>query len=202
MGEAPFKPQIERPKPRLRIEFVAVLLLVMAAASVLLLVRMGDDITRQPIESHLHLEHCTPLDVEVYLAQSKLDPPDEVACYAVAGKIDRVRALLDQMPAEGRMVTVRAIFAIAHPIADAGDDASAGPIMLLVVDYDPSNYMAVFHAGMAEFALGHDDIARAQLARFLTMYTPKDVWRERAENALAAIAAHAPVSGRQAHFRE
>ena len=71
-----------------------------------------------------------------------------------------------------------------------------------VVELWPANYMAMFHAGMAEFAMGHDDVARERLERFLVMYSAEDVWRSRARRALADIAAHAPLDRREAHFPE
>jgi len=94
------------------------------------------------------------------------------------------------------------VFSVAHPIADAGDDRSAGPIMELVVEFWPDNYMAVFHAGMAEFALGDDARAKVALERFLTMYSRYDVWRQRAESALVGLERHQPLDQREAHFPE
>ena len=58
-------------------------------------------------------------------------------------------------------------------MADAGDDESAGPIMRLVVEYQPENYMALYHAGMSEYILGHTDLARTHLQRFLAIYHPR-----------------------------
>lgn len=130
-------------------------------------------------------------------------PSDErVTCFAVAGKIDRARTLLRSLPEADRNRAIGMVFSVAHPIADSGDDRSAGPIMELVAEFAPDNYMAVFHAGMAEFALGQDDAARVQLERFLAMYPTADVWRQRALNALAAIAANVPLERREAHFPE
>jgi hypothetical protein len=40
------------------------------------------------------------------------------------------------------------------------------------------------------------------LRRFLDMYQPHDVWRDRAEHALAGIEAHQPLTEREAHFAE
>jgi hypothetical protein len=127
---------------------------------------------------------------------------ERTTCLAVAGKTERARELLRMMNDAMRAQAISEVFNLAHPIADRGDDESAGPIMELVVEFWPDNYMAVFHAGMAEFALGHDDAARRQLDRFLAMYQVHDVWRARAEGALAAIAAHVELGKREAHFRE
>jgi hypothetical protein len=145
---------------------------------------------------------CTSLEVEETIRNPAMDDIDRVTCLAVAGKIDRARATLRALPASTQAEVVARVFAVAHPIADRGDDESAGPIMKLVVEFWPQNYMAVFHAGMSDFALGRDDTAKHLLEDFLQMYAPQDVWRARAERALAAIAAHAPLDQREAHFPE
>jgi hypothetical protein len=145
---------------------------------------------------------CTPLEVEQTVRSAAMNDIDRVTCLAVAGKIDRARIMLRAMPPDMQSRAIGHVFAVAHPIAARGDDASAGPIMWLVVEFWPQNYMAVFHAGMADFALGRDDAARTQLENFLQMYPPRDVWRARAERALAAIGAHAPLDQREAHFPE
>jgi hypothetical protein len=145
---------------------------------------------------------CNSLEVEEAIRNRKWDDIDRLTCLAVAGKIDRARAMLRALPASTQTEAIARVFAVAHPIADRGDDTSAGPIMKLVVEFWPQNYMAVFHAGMSDFALGRDHTAKQQLENFLQMYAPRDVWRVRAENALAAIAAHAPLDQREAHFPE
>jgi len=145
---------------------------------------------------------CTSLEVEQTIRSAVMDDVDRVTCLAVAGKIDRARVMLNAMPERRRSEAIGRVFAVAHPIADRGDDASAGPIMWLVVEFWPQNFMAVFHAGMSDFALGRDDTAKAQLENFLRMYAAQDVWRARAERALAAIATHAPLDQREAHFPE
>jgi hypothetical protein len=145
---------------------------------------------------------CTSLEVEQAIRNPKLDDSDRVTCLAVAGKISRARAMLRALPASTQAEAIARVFAVAHPIADRGDDTSAGPIMKLVVEFWPQNYMAVFHAAMSDFALGRDDTAKQLLERFLEMYAPQDVWRARANRALVAIAAHAPLDQREAHFPE
>ena len=199
MGETPsFQKQVSAAKPRLRLGFVVALLVVMAAGLVALLVRPAP--TRVVAQAASPM--CTPLDADTRIADPQMTEHDRVTCLAVAGKISAARTRLFAMPAAERSQAIQAVFNIAHPIADRGDDRSAGPIMALVVEVWPENYMAVFHAGMAEFALGHDTNARAQLERFLEMYPQKDVWRQRAEKALADIAANAPLDAREAHFPE
>jgi len=198
MGETPsFQKQVSAARPRLRLGFVVALLVVMAAGLVALLVRPG---STRVIEKRSPM--CTPLDADTRIADPQMTEHDRVTCLAVAGKINAARTRLFAMPTAERARAIQAVFDIAHPIADRGDDRSAGPIMALVVELWPENYMAVFHAGMAEFALGHDANARAQLERFLEMYKQSDVWRQRAEKALADIAANAPLDAREAHFPE
>src|SRR4051794_10176696 len=57
------------------------------------------------------------------------------ACYALAGKIDSARAIIDRLAGPERYQAAGIVFDIAHPVADAGDNRSAGPIMELVVSY-------------------------------------------------------------------
>lgn len=109
------------------------------------------------------------------------------ACFALAGKIDRARAVIDGLPAGDRSAAAGIVFAVGHPVADAGDDQSAGPIMRLVVEYQPGNYMALYHAGMSEYILGHTDLARTHLRRFLEIYQPEDGWRRNARTVLDRI---------------
>jgi hypothetical protein len=72
-------------------------------------------------------------------------------------------------------------------VADAGDDQSAGPIMRLVVTYQPQNYMALYHAGMSEYILGQKDLARTHLTQFLDLYHDADGWRSNALTVLHRI---------------
>jgi hypothetical protein len=132
--------------------------------------------------------------VEVDVRQQHLPPPAgtdgagyAAACYALAGKIDKARLTLDALPARERPRAAGIVFAVGHPVADAGDDASAGPIMRLVVEYQPDNYMALYHAGISEYMLGHFDYARTHLARFLELYRPEDGWRTNAREVLDRI---------------
>ena len=198
-----FKPQVQPPVPRTRPAFKIALIasLVFAAAAVWsLCTRRAAEVGER---ATLVLPRgCTALEAEEVIRASSMTPLERVTCLAVAGKIDHARMLLLAMTEAMRSHAIVQVFNLAHPIADRGDDASAGPIMALVVEFWPDNYMAVFHAGMAEFALGHDPLASAHLERFLTMYPSHDVWRMRAEQALAAIAAHLELDRRHAHFRE
>jgi len=198
-----FRPQVTKAKPRLRLGFVVALLLAMAAGvATLLYQRIGHDERRPAPAPGFAANGCTALAVTTTIKNPNMTEGQRAVCLAIAGRIDDARARLTAMWGEQRMQAINAVFTIAHPIADAGDDRSAGPIMELVVEFWPDNYMAVFHAGMAEYALGEDVRAQAQLQRFLTMYANQDVWRQRAQSALVGISAKTPLDQREAHFAE
>lgn len=132
---------------------------------------------------------CNAVEVEV---QQQANPAPSgtqgagysAACFALAGKIDRARATIDQLDTSDRPAAAGIVFEVGHPVADAGDDQSAGPIMRLVVEYQPQNYMALYHAGISESILGHSDIARTHLERFLEIYQAEDGWRSNAITVL------------------
>ena len=79
------------------------------------------------------------------------------------------------------------MFDLAHPVADAGDDVAAAPIMNLVLESWPNHYQALYHAGMSDFALGNRDRARTHLTEFLRLYTQDDGFRRNAKQALAKL---------------
>ncbi len=135
---------------------------------------------------------CNAVEVEVL--QRQIPPPAgtegagySAACYALAGKIDRARQIIDGLDPSDRRTAAGIVFNVGHPVADAGDDQAAGPIMRLVVDYTPENFMAVYHAGISEYMLGQHDLARTHLEQFLKMYQPEDGWRANARKVLGQI---------------
>jgi tetratricopeptide (TPR) repeat protein len=135
---------------------------------------------------------CNAVEVEV--RQQQLPAPQTVegagysaACYALAGKIDRAREVIDRLDGNDRSTAAGIVFTIGHPVADAGDDQSAGPIMRLVVTYQPQNYMALYHAGMSEYILGQKDLAKTHLTQFLDLYHDADGWRSNALTVLERI---------------
>jgi tetratricopeptide (TPR) repeat protein len=137
---------------------------------------------------------CNAVEVEV--RQQQLPPPGGVegagysaACYALAGKIERARTVIDALSAGDRAQAASIVFNIGHPVADAGDDQSAGPIMRLVVSYQPDNYMALYHAGMSEYILGQMDFARTHLRKFLDLYHEPDGYRNNAVEVLQRLGA-------------
>jgi tetratricopeptide (TPR) repeat protein len=142
--------------------------------------------------------NCNPVEVETFARTAPPPPTGEgraylAACFALAGKMERARATLDQLPAAARPSAAAVIFYVGHPVADAGDDRAAGPIMRLVLDYQPDNYMALYHAGMAEYALGETHEAVAHLRRFQQLYRAADGWSSNAQVVLERIAAGQPM---------
>jgi hypothetical protein len=134
--------------------------------------------------------------VEVQLAQAANPAPRSLegqgysaACYALGGKIDAARRVIDGLAADERYRAVGIVFDVAHPVADAGDDRSAGPIMELVIEYWPNHYMALYHAGMSEFALGEAELARKNLTAFLSYYHENDGWTRSARETLERLGA-------------
>ncbi len=109
------------------------------------------------------------------------------ACYGLAGKIDSARAAIERLPVRERSLAAGIVFNVGHPVADAGDDKSAGPMMALVIEYQPDNYMALYHAGMSEYVLGQPAAARSHLRRFLELYRSEDGWRSNALQTLERL---------------
>jgi tetratricopeptide (TPR) repeat protein len=135
---------------------------------------------------------CNPVEVET---QVRFAPPPAgfegaaygAGCYALAGKIDKARELIMALGSGEQRQAANIVFDLAHPVADAGDDKSAGPIMAMVVEFTPDNYMALYHAGASEYALGQPDLARKHLERFLELYRQNDGWRSNATTMLARL---------------
>ena len=134
-------------------------------------------------------QYCNPVEVNV---RDRFSPPPatsegagySAACFALAGKIDRARAIIEGIQPSDRASAARVLFDVAHPVADAGDDRASGPMMQLVLEYWPNNYMALYHAGMSEFALGQRMFAVKHLRAFLAMYTVNDGFTQNARRAL------------------
>jgi tetratricopeptide (TPR) repeat protein len=136
--------------------------------------------------------YCNAVEVELAQRQHPAPPSLEgqgfsAACYALGGKLDAARTVIDRLEGADRSRAAGIVFDVAHPVADAGDDRSAGPIMELVVDYWPNHYMALYHAGMAEFALGQSALAKQNLRAFLSYYHENDGWTRNARETLARL---------------
>ena len=140
----------------------------------------------------IHRAHCNAVEAITLLALH--DPGhglraagQRAACLAIAGKIDAARRVIAGLPRRDQNAVVNQVFLVAHPVADAGDDVSAGPVMELVLEFQPDQYMALYHAGMAGAIAGDDDRARQHLTRFLTVYRSRDGWTQSAQRALRSL---------------
>jgi serine/threonine protein kinase len=135
---------------------------------------------------------CNPVYVSQFITRN---PPVSgwqgsgyaAGCWALAGKIDEARSLLDRLPPAQRWRAAGIVFDLAHPVADAGDDVAAAAIMNLVLESWPNHYMALYHAGMSDFVLGNRDRARKHLNEFLQLYAVEDGFRRNAKDALAKL---------------
>jgi hypothetical protein len=136
--------------------------------------------------------YCNPVELHVVVRDTPAPATVEgqgflAACYALAGRIDDARRVIDALPKDSRANAAGIVFNVGHPVADAGDDRAAGPIMELVIDYWPDHYMALYHAGMAEYMLGQHALARKNLKAFLEIYRAGDGWVSNAREVLARI---------------
>ena len=135
---------------------------------------------------------CNPVEVDTRI---RFAPPPAggegaaygAGCLALAGKIERARSMLLELPPGARQSAANIVFELAHPVADAGDDRAAGPIMELVVEFAPGNSMALYHAGASGYALGHAASARRNLTRFLEIYQQADGWTSNARQMLGRL---------------
>ena len=138
-------------------------------------------------------QFCNPVDVE---SRMRLEPPPQhprspmyqAACFALAGRIDRAREVIERLPPSVHDEAAGIVFEAGHPAADAGDDVAAGPLMELVVEFWPNHYMALYHAGASRYELGEYEPARRYLERFMTEYATEDGWRSSAREMLGRIA--------------
>ena len=142
--------------------------------------------------------------VEVRVLQRQTAPPATTAgagyyaaCFALAGQIDDARRIIDGLTPNERYRAAGIVFDVGHPVADAGDDRSAAPIMELVIDYWPNHYMALYHAGMAEYMLGQRDLATKNLTAFLRLYHENDGWRANGITVLERLRSETPADLRR-----
>ena len=134
-------------------------------------------------------QHCNPVEVETYMRWQPAPPaPDgdmyKAACFALAGRIERAREVIQSLPPGLRYQAAGVVFGAGHPAADAGDDIAAGPLMELVVEYWPNHYMALYHAGAARYEIGDYAEADDYLKRFLQEYKADDFWTRNARSML------------------
>src|SRR5688500_3530226 len=145
-------------------------------------------------------QYCNPVEVDV---RTRFTPPPSTtdgagyaaACFALAGKIDRARGIIEGMPPGDRFGAANVVFNVAHPAADAGDDRASGEMMELVIQFWPTHYMARYHAGMSAYVLGRPAVAEKHLRSFLQMYNADDGFTSQARQALEKIAASGASAG-------
>ena len=137
-------------------------------------------------------QYCNSVEVEMTLRNNPAPEGRDgvaftAACLALAGRIEGARNAILSLPPADRGHAAAVVFDMAHPVADAGDDLSAGPIMGLVVEFWPSHYMALYHAGMANYGMGRTNLARKYLEQFLELYRQDDGWRANAREVLGRL---------------
>jgi thioredoxin-like negative regulator of GroEL len=136
--------------------------------------------------------YCNAVEVET--RQQAAPAPETLeglgysaGCYALGGKINLAREAIERTPADQQYKAAGIVFALAHPVADAGDDKSAGPIMELVLEFWPNHYQARYHAGMSSYILGDVERAGMHLTRFVDEYRQNDGWRRNALEVLERV---------------
>jgi len=137
-------------------------------------------------------QYCNTVEVEMTLRNNPAPTGRDgvaftAACLALAGKVDGARDAILTLPQADRANAAALVFDMAHPIADAGDDRSAGPIMGLVVEFWPNHYMALYHAGMANYGMGRTQLAKKYLEQFLELYRQEDGWRANAREVIGRL---------------
>ncbi len=133
--------------------------------------------------------YCNTLEVET--AHRRAPPPEtfegagfSAACYALAADIRHARSIIANLSGDDRWKAAGIVFDVGHPIADMGDDRSAGPIMELVVEFWPNHYQALYHAGASAFELGRYGAAKEYLYEFLRLYDTNDGFTRSARSML------------------
>ncbi|NNF40757.1 MAG: hypothetical protein HKN64_05215 [Woeseiaceae bacterium] len=136
--------------------------------------------------------NCTAEEVESRLELNPAPATDEgngytAVCWAIAGRTTEARALLDRLPTSFQRWAAGVVFGATHPAVDSGREAELAPVMELVVEYQPNNVMALYHAGSAAYGNGRSEAARDYLGRFLSAYGPEDGWADNARTMLEAL---------------
>lgn len=136
--------------------------------------------------------NCTAGEVESRLELNPAPATVEgdgytAVCWAIAGRTTEARALLERLPANFQAWAAGVVFGAIHPAVDSGREAELAPVMELVVEYQPNNVMALYHAGSAAYGSGRSEAAQDYLGRFLSAYGPDDGWTDNARTMLEAL---------------
>lgn len=139
-------------------------------------------------------QYCNPVEVETRLRwqpapDSENGSMHEAACYALAGKIDLARQVIESLPRDRQYHAAGVVFNAGHPAADAGDELAAGPLMELVVEFWPNHYQALYHAGASSYQRGDYLASERYLTRFLEEYSTEDGFWSNAQAMLEAMGA-------------
>ena len=97
----------------------------------------------------------------------------------------RPGAVIDRLPARDRSYAAAIVFGVGHPVADAGDDRSAGPIMELVIEFRPEQLHGALprrHVGVRARPARSRRDAPAPFPRALS--NSNDGWRSNAIEVL------------------
>lgn len=142
--------------------------------------------------------NCNSLEIVTTMAKETYPQTPKgigyaASCYALAGRIDLAEKVIEELSPNLRVYAAEVVFNIGHPVADSGDDKSAGKIMDLVLKYWPENYMALYHAGMSAYVLGEYPKAKDRLEEFLRIYPRNDGWTNKARLALRRIEQNIPA---------
>ena len=137
-------------------------------------------------------QHCNHVEIDTQMRWQPAPGSVEgdmykAACYALAGRIDQARDVIESLPDEMEYQAAGVVFNTGHPAADAGDELAAGPLMELVVEFWPNHYMALYHAGASSYERGDYAAAVDYLERFLVEYSQPDGWTNEAKRMLAAM---------------
>lgn len=168
---------------------------------------LGNESGSKPVEQSLTVEEqwfkeiksrCNAVEVITSMRNTTYPSTAQgvgyaASCYALAGKIDLANRTIQELAPNLRPYAAEVLFNIGHPVADAGDDLSAGAIMELVLRYWPENYMALYHAGMSAYVLNEYPKAEKHLKEFLRIYQRQDGWTSKAQNALDRMKQNIPA---------
>jgi serine/threonine protein kinase len=135
---------------------------------------------------------CNPVEVAQLMARRPAPAGWSGAgyaagCWGLAGRIKEARSALATVTDEERPRAAGIVFDLAHPVADAGDDIATAPIMNLVLESRPTDFQALYHAGMSDYALGNAERARTHLTEFLRLYKENDGFTRNARDALEKL---------------
>src|SRR2546421_3761583 len=123
--------------------------------------------------------YCNAVEVETRLSAAPAPRTTDgvgyaAACYALAGKLNHAQQAIDALAEDQRWRAAAVVFNIGHPVADQGDDQSAGPIMRLRPRHLAHKYKALYHARVSEYGLGDPPPRRGPPPAVPALYSAHD----------------------------